>query len=51
MRSHGLPSFPDPNGQGQLDRSKLDVSSPAFSTAYNACKSLIAAAGQITVVK
>jgi hypothetical protein len=50
MRSHGLPSFPDPNGQGQFDR-KLDESSPAFKTAYNACKSLIAAAGPLTVVK
>ena len=51
MRSHGLPSFPDPNGQGQFDRSRLDESSPALKTAYNGCKSLIAAAGPITVVK
>lgn len=51
MRSHGMPSFPDPNGQGQFDRSQLDETSPAFKTASNACKSLIAAAGPITVVK
>lgn len=40
MRSHGLPSFPDPNGQGAFDRNKLNESSPAFQTASNACKSL-----------
>lgn len=51
MRSHGLPSFPDPNRQGQFVRSQLDESSPAFKTAYNACQALIGAAGPITVVK
>lgn len=50
MRSHGVPSFPDPNGQGRFVRSQLDESSPAFQTASQDCKSLIAAAGQITVV-
>jgi hypothetical protein len=40
MRSHGLSSFPDPNGQGAFDRNKFDESSPAFQTASNACKSL-----------
>jgi hypothetical protein len=40
MRSHGLPSFPDPNGQGAFDRNKFDENSPAFQTASNACKSL-----------
>lgn len=40
MRSHGLPSFPDPNGQGVFDRSKFDENSTAFQTASNACKSL-----------
>jgi hypothetical protein len=49
MRSHGLPSFPDPNSQGVFDRSKFDEGSPAFKTAYNACKSLIAAAGPLDV--
>jgi hypothetical protein len=47
MRSHGLPSFPDPNGQGTFDLSKFDKSSPAFKTAYNACKSLIAAVARL----
>jgi hypothetical protein len=40
MRSHGLPSFPDPNGQGAFDRNKFDENSPAFQTASNACASL-----------
>lgn len=41
MRSHGLPSFPDPNGQtGAFDRSKFDENSPAFQTASIACRSL-----------
>jgi len=49
MRSHGLPSFPDPNGQGAFDRNKFDESSPAFQTASNACRSLKAAVGPIAV--
>jgi hypothetical protein len=39
MRSHGLPSFPDPNDQGAFDSSKFDENSPAFQTANDACKS------------
>jgi hypothetical protein len=51
MRAHGDPSFPDPNGQSGFDRSKFDKSSPAFKTAANACKSLIAAMGSIPVAQ
>ena len=40
MRSHGLPSFPDPNSHGAFDSSKFDESSPAFQTASRGCKSL-----------
>jgi hypothetical protein len=40
MRSHGLPTFPDPDPQGAFDRSKIDENSPAFPTASNACRSL-----------
>jgi hypothetical protein len=50
MRSHGLPSFPDPNGQGAFDRSKIDENSPAFQSASKACQSLAQAAGPIPVV-
>jgi hypothetical protein len=49
MRSHGLPSFPDPNSQGQFDRNRFDPASPAFRTAGNACKAVIAAAGPLLV--
>jgi hypothetical protein len=49
MRSHGLPSFPDPNAQGAFDRNKFDESSPAFQTASNACRSLKATGGPIPV--
>jgi hypothetical protein len=39
MRSHGVPSFPDPNNEGAFDSAKFDCSSPAFQTASKACKS------------
>jgi hypothetical protein len=43
MRSNGVPDFPDPNGQGQIQISAsgtLEPSSPAFQTAQTACQSL-----------
>ena len=50
MRSHGLPSFPDPNGQGAFDRNKFgDESAPAFQSASKACQSLMKAVGPIPV--
>ena len=49
MRSHGLPSFPDPNNQGVFDRSKFDESTPAFTSASTACHSLMNAVGPIPV--
>jgi hypothetical protein len=49
MRSHGLPSFPDPNSQGAFDRSKFDESTPAFQSASTACQSLMSAVGPIPV--
>jgi hypothetical protein len=50
MRSHGLPSFPDPNGQGAFDSSKFDESSPAFQSASKACQSLANDLGSVPVV-
>jgi hypothetical protein len=50
LRAHGLPNFPDPNGQGAFDSSKFDDSSPAFQTARNACRSLEAAVGSVQAV-
>jgi hypothetical protein len=49
MRSHGLPSFPDPNSQGAFDRSKFDENTPAFQSASKACQSLMSAVGPIPV--
>jgi hypothetical protein len=49
MRSHGLPNFPDPNGQGAFDRSEFDESTPAFQSASKACQSLINVVGPIPV--
>ena len=46
MRAHGVPDFPDPNGNGQLliqgggNGSDLNPSSPQFQAAQNDCKSL-----------
>ena len=47
MREHGVPNFPDPNGQaGQLaPNSGIDPASPKFQSALNGpCKSLAPAA-------
>ncbi len=44
IRSHGLPSFPDPTFSGggvHIDHQKLNESSPAFKTAVHDCESLI----------
>ena len=49
MRSHGAPSFPDPNSLGAFDSGKIDDSSPGFQTATRACKSL-QPTGAITAV-
>lgn len=45
MRAHGVPSFPDPDANGNLSLKvtkggPLDPSSPAFKSAEQACKSL-----------
>jgi hypothetical protein len=45
MRSHGVPSFPDPNAQGKLylkvtKGSALNPNSPQFQAAAAACKAL-----------
>jgi hypothetical protein len=45
MRSHGVPSFPDPNAQGKLylkvtKGSALDPRTPQFQAAAAACKAL-----------
>ena len=37
MRANGVPNFPDPNGQGVIQGSGIDPSSPQFATAQKAC--------------
>lgn len=41
MRSHGVPNFPDPNGQGEFDFSQLGAikANPALHSAGQACQS------------
>jgi hypothetical protein len=47
MRSHGVPSFPDPSGRGiQIGPgSGIDPSSPAFKAAESACRKLLPGGG------
>ena len=57
MRSHGVPDFPDPSpasaiwgsGGGQLFTlpSSINHNSPQFTSAQNACKSLLPSSGAI----
>ncbi len=49
MRTHGLPSFPDPDSQGAFDSSKFNENAPAFQSASNACTALMNAVGAIPV--
>jgi hypothetical protein len=42
MRSHGIPNFPDPNGQGVIDMTGVNISldSPQNRSAMQACQAL-----------
>lgn len=49
MRSHGVPSFPDPNSSGQIgidSSSGIDPSSPAFQSALKTCRTYLPNGGQ-----
>jgi hypothetical protein len=37
MRTHGVPNFPDPNGQGQVTMSGVNPQSSSFEAAQRAC--------------
>ncbi len=37
MRTHGIPNFPDPNGQGQVTMNGVDPQSASFEAAQRAC--------------
>jgi hypothetical protein len=42
MRSHGVPSFPDPNAQGKFQGGgSLPVNSPQFFAAFKTCRALL----------
>ncbi len=47
MRSHGVPSFPDPSGGGgiNLDGTGVNPQSPAFKSARQACFRLLPGGG------
>ena len=49
IRTHGVPTFPDPNAQGALDSGDFDPTSSAFQSASQACQSL-QPAGAMTAV-
>jgi hypothetical protein len=49
MRSHGVPRFPDPNGQGAITigpGAGVDPDSPKFKAAQKACEKLLPNGGQ-----
>jgi hypothetical protein len=41
MRSHGVPTFPDANTEGDIQAAGIDKSSPAFRAAYHSCGGLL----------
>jgi hypothetical protein len=41
MRSHGVPSFPDPTAQGDFPPFRADVSKPISAAADHACRRLL----------
>ena len=41
MRSHGVPSFPDPSAGGGFNFAGISSASPAFKAAQTACKDLL----------
>jgi hypothetical protein len=50
MRAHGIPDFPDPNGQGGIairlkPGSDLDPNNPVFKSADSACKHFMTGSG------
>jgi hypothetical protein len=51
MRKHGVPNFPDPNGQGVITIHSgmgIDPGSPAFTSARSVCQKLLPNGGQPT---
>jgi hypothetical protein len=49
LRSHGFPSFPDPNSQGAFDLNGIDMNSSQFQSAMQTCQSLTKFQGPMRV--
>jgi hypothetical protein len=49
MRTHGFPTFPDPNGQGAFVLDNFDMSSPRTQSAFKTCDSLTKFKGPMAV--
>jgi hypothetical protein len=49
MRSHGFPSFPDPNSQGAFNFSGIDRNLPAFRSALKTCETASGFSGPLPV--
>jgi hypothetical protein len=45
MRSHGLPTFPDPTGNDGIPKDKVPLASPQFGVASKDCQHLIPVTG------
>ena len=51
MQTHGVPNFPEPNGQGVIQGSGLDPSAPGFQAASNKCRRLLPNGGKPTAAQ
>jgi hypothetical protein len=52
MRSHGAPNWPDPDSQGQFDKTKANSAEfQAPASAYKACQHLLPNGGQLTAAE
>ena len=45
MRSHGVPTFPDPTSRQGIPKDKIPIAAPRFTTASNACQHLMPPGG------
>jgi hypothetical protein len=51
MRSHGVPNFPDPNGQGEIQGNGINPASPSFQAADKDCRHILPNGGQPTAAQ
>jgi hypothetical protein len=49
MRAHGVPNFPDPNGQGAFNLGQVDRGTPQFYSAIKTCRSVAKFQGPMPV--